>query len=234
MPGETLFISLAYGRGMRVLALGGSMVFGDFDHRRVLDYAMAIDEYRGKLAVVIGGGRIARNFIELARKLGANEVRCDEIGIAVTRINAMILSSAINDCSPVIPHDFTSAKILLREYSKVVMGGTFPGHTTDATAALLAESLGAEQLLIATSVDGVYSADPRKDESAVKYDELSPEQLVEIVARNDVKAGSSSVVDLLASKIIQRSKIPTIIFEGTPENVKRVLTGKKIGTVIRP
>lgn len=219
---------------MRVLALGGSMVFGDFDYERVLGYARVIDEYPGRLAVVIGGGRIARNFIGLARELGADEVRCDEIGIAVTRINAMILSSAIKDCSPVIPHDFRFAKLLLREYSKVVMGGTFPGHTTDATAALLAESLGADQLLIATSVDGVYSADPRKDDGAVRYDELTPEQLVEIVARNDVKAGSSSVVDLLASKIIQRSRIPTIIFEGTPENVKKVLNGEKIGTVIRP
>ncbi len=219
---------------MKVLALGGSMVFGDFDHERVMSYARAINEYPGKLAVVIGGGRIARDFIDVARKLGADEVRCDEIGIAVTRINATILSSAIDDCSPVVPHDFTTAKVLLGSYSKVVMGGTFPGHTTDATAALLAESLGAEQLLIATSVDGVYSADPRKDDSAVRYSELSPEQLVEIVARNDVRAGSSSVVDLLASKIIQRSRIPTVIFEGTPENVKKALSGEKIGTVILP
>ncbi|WP_456478281.1 UMP kinase [Geoglobus ahangari] len=219
---------------MKVLALGGSMVFGDFDGDRVRRYAEAINRFSGKLAVVIGGGRIARNFIGIARGLGADEVWCDEIGIVVTRINAMVLLSGLKGCAPVVAKDFSSAKLLLADYDKVVMGGTFPGHTTDATAALLAEALKAEQLLIATSVDGVYSSDPRRDSEATRFEELTPEELVEIVARNDVRAGSSSVVDLLASKIIQRSRIPTVIFEGTPENVERALKGEKIGTIIRP
>jgi len=210
------------------------MVFGDFDGDRVRRYAEAINRFPGKLAVVIGGGRIARNFIGIARDLGADEVWCDEIGIAVTRINAMVLLSGLKGCAPVVPEDFSSAKLLLADYDKVVMGGTFPGHTTDATAALLAEALKAEQLLIATSVDGVYSSDPRRDSEATRFEELTPEELVEIVARNDVRAGSSSVVDLLASKIIQRSRIPTVIFEGTPENVELALKGEKIGTIIRP
>ncbi len=214
-----------------VLSLGGS-VLGDID--RIKRFAEVLEDCSKDktLFVVVGGGKLAREIIEKARKLGANETLCDYLGIEVTRINALLLASAIRSAPKRVPKDFKEADELSRIYPIVVMGGTFPGHTTDATAALLAEYVGADLFLNATSVDGVYSADPKLDKNAVKYDKLSPSQLVQIVSREAMKAGANVVIDLLAAKIIERSKIKTLVFLGDPENVRKVLNGELLGTVI--
>lgn len=213
---------------MIVLALGGSVFFA-YNPKR---FAEVLNEYGGKIAIVVGGGKTARDYISLAREMGGDETTCDMIGIEVTRINARILAIALEDCSPIIPKDFEEAYILLKTHKKIVMGGTFPGHTTDATAALLAEYLRAKRLLIATAVDGVYDKDPKKSRDAVKFDKLSYDKLVEIVSKTEAKAGGSSVIDLLAAKIIQRSGIETLVFKGSPENIRRALKGEKVGTIV--
>ncbi|RLI76856.1 UMP kinase [Archaeoglobales archaeon] len=215
-----------------VLSLGGS-VFGDVD--RIKKFAEAIEEINcEKLFVVVGGGKTAREYINKARKLGADETFCDYIGIGVTRLNAMLLISTLKDAVKKVPKDFVEAYELSKMSRIVVMGGTFPGHTTDATAALLAEFVGADLLLNATSVNGVYSEDPRKNKNAKRFERLKANELVEIVRRGEIRAGSSNVIDLLAAKIIERSKIKTIIFLGEPENIKKVIEGdvSGIGTVI--
>ncbi len=214
-----------------VLSLGGS-ILGDVS--RIKKFADVLEDCskNKKLFVVVGGGKLARDIIEKARMLGANETLCDYIGIEITRINALLLASAIHSAPKRIPKDFKEADELSKIYPIVVMGGTFPGHTTDATAALLAEYIGADLFLNATSVDGVYSADPKLDKNAVKYDKLSPSKLVQIVSREAMKAGANVVIDLLAAKIIERSKIKTLVFLGNPENVKKVLNGELLGTVI--
>ena len=214
---------------MIVLALGGSVLFGDYE---IKQFADVLNEYQGRLAIVVGGGKMARYYINLAREMGGDETTCDMIGIEVTSINARVLSTALQDCSPVIPKDFEEAYLLLKNHKKVVMGGTFPGHTTDATAALLAEYLKAKRLLIATAVEGVYDKDPKVFRDAVKFDEISYDRLVEIVSKVEAKAGGSSVIDLLAAKIIQRSQIETLVFKGTPENLRKALKGEKVGTLI--
>ena len=220
-----------------VISLGGSVLVGKgFDAERIKAYAEVIEKLAEKhrIFVVVGGGRVARDYINTARKLGANETFCDCIGIEVTRINAMLLASAIKNAPREIPKDFGRAYELSANHQVVVMGGTFPGHTTDATAALLAEFIGADILLNATSVNGVYSADPRKDPNAVRFERLTAKELVEIVSAGESKAGSSNVMDLLAAKIIERSGIKTVIFLGTPENIEKALNGKveEIGTIV--
>ncbi|MBE8540303.1 UMP kinase [Geoglobus acetivorans] len=219
---------------MKVLALGGSILFGDLEANKISEFADVIDEFDGKLVIVVGGGKIARKYIEIARDLGANETLCDIIGIDVTRVNARVFSASLRDASSKIPHSPEEVEILLKTCKKVVMGGTFPGHTTDATAAIVAEFVGAEELLIATSVDGVYSSDPNRNPQAQRYERLTSSELVEIVSRSEINAGSSSVVDLLAAKIIQRSRINARVFLGTPENLRKALKGEKIGTEIIP
>ncbi len=215
-----------------VLSLGGSVLGDSAD--RIKEFARVIDDIaeQHKLFVVVGGGKLAREMISKARELGASETLCDYIGIEVTRLNATLLATATKKAPKRIPIDFRDAEELAKLYSVVVMGGTFPGHTTDATAALLAEYVKADVFLNATSVDGVYSADPRKSSDAVKFDKLTHEQLVEIVSREAMKAGANVVIDLLAAKIIERSRIKTVIFLGEPENILRVVRGEKIGTVI--
>lgn len=216
-----------------VISLGGSVLMSDFNADRIKKYANTIEKIskKNKVFVVVGGGKIARDYIEVARKLGVNETSCDYMGIEVTRLNASILASSISDAPRRIPSDFREAYELSKFHSVVVMGGTFPGHTTDATAALLSEFVNADILLIATSVDGVYSADPLKDKDAIRYDRLSAKELVEIVSKGELKAGSKNVVDLLAAKVIERSRIKTVVFYGTPENIEKAMNAE-VGTII--
>lgn len=215
-----------------VLSLGGSVFEGSAE--RIRSFARVLDEIssENELFVVVGGGKLARELIGKARELGANETMCDYIGIAVTRINAMLLAIAMRNSAKRIPENFIEAQELSKNYSAVVMGGTFPGHTTDATSALLAEFVNADLLLNATSVDGVYSEDPKKNPNARKFERITPSELVKLIANSSMEAGANVVMDLLSAKIIERSRIRTVIFRGEPENILKVLRGERIGTVV--
>jgi uridylate kinase len=215
-----------------VLSLGGSVFEGGAE--RIRSFARVLDEIssENELFVVVGGGKLARELIGKARELGANETMCDYIGIAVTRINAMLLAIAMRNSAKRIPENFIEAQELSKNYSAVVMGGTFPGHTTDATSALLAEFVNADLLLNATSVDGVYSEDPKKNPNAKKFERITPSELVKLIANSSMEAGANVVMDLLSAKIIERSRIRTVIFRGEPENILKVLRGERIGTVV--
>ena len=112
----------------------------------------------------------------------------------------------------------------IRPGKVVVMGGVTPGQTTDAVAAILAEFLRADLLTIATSIDGIYSSDPNCDPSAVKYDKISPEKLINVVMAIEMKAGSKSPVDPVAAKIIERCKLDALVMDArNPALLQEVL-----------
>ncbi len=222
-----------------VISIGGSIIVPKLDSKRFKEYAEAIKKIASqhRVFIIVGGGAIAREYIRIARDLGANEAFCDLIGIDLTRLNARLLISALSgDVYPTPPMDYKEAESAASSGKIVVMGGITPGQTTDATAAILAEFVRANLLVNATSVDGVYTKDPRLDPSAKKLDKITPEQLVNIVMQTEMKAGSESVIDPLAAKIIERSKIPTIVLNGTdPKNiVNAVIKNEHVGTEIRP
>jgi uridylate kinase len=116
------------------------------------------------------------------------------------------------------------------------MGGVMPGQTTDAVAAALAEYVGADLLVYATSVDGVYSADPDSDPDAEKYDRLTPAELVDVIAPMSRDAGAAAPVDLLAAKLIERAGMRTIVLDGTdPDRIgAAVRRGDHGGTDVVP
>lgn len=217
-----------------VYSLGGSILAGK-DPQNLRRYADALKEMAQdhRIFVVVGGGRIAREYIEKARALGASEIFCDQIGIGATRLNALLLVAALGEAAPQeIPAGYSEAA---RLPGIVVMGGLSPGQTTDAVSALLAEQVGADRLIIATSVDGVYTADPEKDQSAEKLKTMTPRALVRLAMETEMKAGSRSPVDPLAAKIIERSSIPTAVVLGSLiENLKLGALGGHGGTEIRP
>ena len=223
-----------------VVCIGGSVLAPELDPRRVESHAEVIEGLAAEgcsVGTVVGGGGVARDYIRAARDLGANEVQLDQIGIDVTRINARLLIAALGtNADPKVAHDYEDAGDAIRRGDVSVMGGVMPGQTTDAVAAALAEYVGADLLVYATSVDGVYSADPDTDTDAEKYDRLTPADLVDVIAPMSRGAGASAPVDLLAAKLIERSGMRTIVLDGTdPERIgAAVRRGDHGGTDVVP
>lgn len=203
------------------LSVGGSILAKNLSHESFKAYAETLIQLskNHQLIVVTGGGVAARDYISVARNLDANEAEADYIGISVTRLNAQLLITALGKHAyPHPPCDYKEVKQALTVGKIVVMGGVIPGQTTDAVTAIVAEYLNADLILIATSVDGVYSSDPNKYSNAVKYDSMTASDLVKIVISTEMKAGSQSPVDPLAAKIIERCKIDTIVMHGADPN----------------
>ena len=223
-----------------VVSIGGSVLVPDLDADRVADFAASVDDLVADgvtLGVVVGGGAIAREYIGAARSLRANEIELDGLGIAATRLNARLLIAALGErATPSPATDYEAAGAALRRGDIAVMGGVTPGQTTDAVSAALAEYVGADLLIYATSVPGVFSADPRASSEAKKFEEISAGELVDVIADIEMSAGASAPVDLLAAKLIERSGMRTIVLDGTdPERIERAIhTGEHDGTDVVP
>jgi len=201
-----------------VVSVGGSILAGFTERPRLLrDLAacLATVSRRRKLLVTTGGGPIAREYITAARTLGIPEPRLDEIGIAATRLNAILFARAIGRrADPDIPATVRRAVLLSRDSPIVVMGGTGPGWTTDAVAAQLAVAVKASHLVNATAVDGVYTADPKKVRGARRYETLTHAELVRLVGKGHTRAGPHVIFDPLAARTIARHRIPLYVVDG--------------------
>jgi uridylate kinase len=220
-----------------VITIGGSIIIKDHDYKRFMDYAEVLRDLTedNEVFVVVGGGKTARDYIGIARALGVSEAMCDDVGIEVTRLNAKLLIAALGDhAHPSVPHNFREALQLACSNKIVVMGGTEPAHSTDAVGSILAEFIGAELLINATSVDGLYDKDPNKFTDAKMFTEVKPSKMMELMSNNDIKAGTYEFFDMTAIQIIKRSCIKTIILNGEKaDNIKLGIDGK-IGTTILP
>ena len=223
-----------------VVSIGGSVFAPDLAPTRIREHAGAIEtlgEAGWSTGVVIGGGSVARDYINSARELGANEMQLDYLGIAVTRLNARLLIAALGEAAaPSPPDDYEAAGAALHRGDVAVMGGVAPGQTTDAVSAAFAEYVNADVLVLATSVDGVYSADPKADPDAEKFASLTPAELVDVIADIEMSAGAAAPVDLLAAKLIERAGLPTVVLDGTDPDtiVAAVRDGDHDGTTILP
>jgi uridylate kinase len=220
-----------------VISLGGSILFPSLEQNRVRNYVPVLKEIASQyqLFVVVGGGGEARRYIETARDLGIDEGTADEIGILITQLNATILVAAMgDDVYPRVAESHAEAKKFAEHKKCVIMGGITPGQTTDAVAAVLAERVHASIFINVTSVDGIYSADPKKDKKAKRYDYLTPRQLLEIVGKVQLVAGLNTVLDIVAARVVERSGIPLIVLDGTdPKNLRSaILNGKYKGTIV--
>lgn len=222
-----------------VISVGGSILVPSVESTRVEEYVSVLselDDAGHEVGVVVGGGPAARKYIETARSLGGNEIELDQLGVAVTRLNARLLIAGLDDrASPSPVTDHNKAKEVFQRGDIPVMGGTVAGHTTDAVATALAEHVDADLLVYATSVPGVYDVDPSQDDDAEKLGSLSPGELVDIVSNIEMAAGSNAPVDLLATKLLQRSRLRAVVLDGTdPQGVIRAINGTHDGTDIIP
>ncbi len=219
-----------------VISIGGSVLARTLLPEKFKSYATALKEISKKntVFIVTGGGQAARDYIKAARELGSDEATCDIIGIQLTRMNARLLIAALGDAAyheP--PLNYMEAKNASLCGKIVVMGGVSPGHTTDAVSAILAEYVGADLLINATSIDGVYTSDPKNNKNAKKFETMTPKQLIDVVMKTEMVAGANSPIDLLAAKVIERSNIRTIVLNGeNPKDIVKAVSGKHNGTVI--
>ena len=229
---------------MIVVAIGGSLLRPEVEEKHVWlnDLIMIIRERVAagdRLGLVIGGGAPAREGISLAKPLIDDDYHLDKIGIAATRLNATIIREAFTEAgisvSGIIPISVNEAIQLLEERPVVVMGGTEPGHTTDAVAIRLAIAVNASKCIIATNVGKVFNQDPRKNPNAKSFDFLTHDQLQQIVGPAEHKgAGKSSVVDPIAVSEATKANLELNIIDGRKiERIKHTILGSNFdGTKI--
>lgn len=190
-----------------------------------------------QIAIVLGGGNFwrYRDF----KESGIPRVASDQIGMLATTMNAMTLSNTLNTqgmeaqmyCAfaieSVIPkyQIFDARSCLAKNKVVILAGGTgHPFFTTDTTAALRASELECDVVLKATKVDGVYDTDPEKNSDAKKFQTLSYQEAIEKELR---------VMDQTAFSLCQQNSIPLIVFDGfTPGNLKKIVQGEQIGTLV--
>ncbi len=220
-----------------VIKLGGHLFPLKLNAQKISGFVKALKKLRKeghKLIVVAGGGGNARLYIDAARKLGANEALCDEIGIEGARLNARLLIAGLGeDAYPSVPRSVQEIGAAFEGGKIVVLGGLLPGQSTDAVSAIVSELLGASMLIKATDTDGIYTADPKKDPNAKKLDEVSCARLRDMLLREPVGAGEFELFDPVALRILERSKIRTLVIDGrNPQNLEKAIKGEKIGTIV--
>jgi uridylate kinase len=201
------------------------------------EVADAREELQVEIAVVVGGGNIFRGMSGATR--GMDRARADYMGMLATVINALALQDALEAvgqptrvqtaitmaqvAEPYIP--LRALRHLEKDRVVIFAAGTGnPYFTTDTTAALRAVEVGAQAILKATKVDGVYSADPFKDPSATRFTQLDYLRVLEL---------GLEVMDSTALTLCMDNGLPIIVFDmNVPGNIRRVVMGEKIGTTV--
>jgi uridylate kinase len=221
-----------------VISLGGSVLVQnkpDLDSIRAVSQALnELVSMGKKIVVVVGGGKVCREYVNAAKELGANNFEQDELGIRITRANASLLTHTIDSAFPEVLTEIKKAREVLSGGKTPVFGGLMPGFTTDAVAALLAEYLNATFVNL-SNVDGIFTADPNAYPTARLYHELSYDRLLEILTQNAMKPGQNLILDLPAAMVLKRSSLTAFFLNGQNlENLKAALQGLSFtGTIVR-
>ena len=220
-------------------ALAGDKKFGiDFEVvRSVCKVIKECSDLGVEIGVVVGGGNFWRGVKDGGGKM--ERTRADHMGMMATVMNSLAVADVLEQLGAEVrvqtaleiravaePYIRLKADKHLRNGRVVVFGcGTGnPYFSTDTAAVLRAAEIGADIILLAKNIDGVYSADPRLDKDAVKYDRIS---------YDDVLSQHLAVMDSTATSLSMDNNIPVIVFAlRDPENIRRVVMGEQIGTIV--
>ncbi len=217
-----------------VIKLSGK-VFEMGNTKLLKDYArflVKISKYYQPV-IIAGGGNIARHYISHARLSGADESTLDELGIEVSRLNAKLLIYALkNKVYPHPPITLQEVRHAVDSGLIVIAGGLHPGQSTNGTAALIAEKIKATEFLNATDVDGIYDSDPNKNKKAKKFRRIEIKKLRHLLVKEDSLAGGYDLMDIVALKVIERSKIKTRVLKADLKTLEKAIKGNSVGTEI--
>jgi uridylate kinase len=228
-----------------LLKLSGESLMGDkqfgIDNHRISSYAEQIKEIYSmgiEIAIVIGGGNIFRGV--QAEQGGMDRTHGDYMGMLATMINSMALQAALEAIGmqtrllsaiemKAIAEPFIRRRAVRHlEKGRVVIFGAGTGNpyfTTDSAASLRAIEINADVILKGTRVDGIYTADPFKDSSATKYDEITFDEVYRL---------GLNVMDLTAFTLCKENDLPIIVFDmDTPGNLKALMNEEKVGTLVQ-
>ncbi len=228
-----------------LLKLSGESLMGDkqfgIDNHRISSYAEQIKEIYSmgiEIAIVIGGGNIFRGV--QAEQGGMDRTHGDYMGMLATMINSMALQAALEAIGmqtrllsaiemKAIAEPFIRRRAVRHlEKGRVVIFGAGTGNpyfTTDSAASLRAIEINADVILKGTRVDGIYTADPFKDPSATKYDEITFDEVYRL---------GLNVMDLTAFTLCKENDLPIIVFDmDTPGNLKALMNEEKVGTLVQ-
>jgi len=183
--------------------------------------------------IVTGGGKIARHYISHARSSGVDESTLDELGIDVSRLNAKLLIYSLGKRA--YPHPPTNLKEIQLAVDSgliVIAGGLHPGQSTNATAALIAEKTHASVFFNATDVNGIYDSDPNKNKKAKLFRRIELKNLRKLLVHQESIAGGYDLMDIVALKVIERSKIKTRVLKADIKVLEKAIKGSSVGTEI--
>ena len=217
----------------------GEKQFG-IDNKRLMQYAKdikEISEMNVEIGIVIGGGNIFRGV--QAEKGGMDRTQGDYMGMLATMINSMALQSALESIGLItrlqsaiemkqIAEPYIKRKAVRHlEKGRIVIFGSGTGNpffTTDSAASLRAVEIESDVILKGTRVDGVYDSDPEKYSNALKYDTLTFDQAYDKQLK---------IMDMTAFTLCKENEIPVVVFDmNNPGNLKKVILGDKIGTLV--
>ena len=217
----------------------GEKQFG-IDNKRLMQYAKDIEEISEmnvEIGIVIGGGNIFRGV--QAEKGGMDRTQGDYMGMLATMINSMALQSALESIGLItrlqsaiemkqIAEPYIKRKAVRHlEKGRIVIFGAGTGNpffTTDSAASLRAVEIESDVILKGTRVDGVYDSDPEKNSNALKFDSLTFDQAYDKQLK---------IMDMTAFTLCKENEIPVVVFDmNSPGNLKKVILGDKIGTLV--
>ena len=216
-----------------VLRIGGSILGSPPDGDVMASYAGVVEralKERHRVAIVVGGGSVARQYIEAAKKMGLESRDQDWVAIQASRLNARLVGMRLG--FPDVPTTISTAISRVTRDGVVVMGGLRPGITTDTVATLLAEAWRSDIMIKASNQEGIYTADPRLHKGAQLLPRVSYPMLLAILGGRHAP-GIHSIIDPVAVERIAKHRIRLIVVNGSnPENVLSAIQGDVVGTTV--
>jgi uridylate kinase len=230
---DKVFLIVNYILVMVVIKIGGSVIFDDsmnIDENTLESIIRSIERHSNLIrGIVVGGGEIARQYINFGKRFDMKDKDLDNLGITATRSNARFFQSILST-----NYTFTKQIPNSVENDRFIMGGTSPGHTTDAVSVMLASRLKCDKVYVASDIDGIYDTRNSTIDDSEKLDCADTSTIIKILKDTSNSPGRSVPIDRDAVEMIRNNEIKLRLFNGNnTDSLEKVINGKEIGTLVK-